>query len=298
MKLHRLLLPPAFFYLFRSVKRKIRKKYQIEDYSLTLSSGHTLPDFQKDHKLYDRFLPCLTKYLSVEQTIIDVGANIGDTAFLIRSSSDAKIVCVEGSEKFFGYLVDNINSLPVKKGNNINCIHALVGTQNNKGSLKHINGTAKVVKDDSHKADSNNSMSLNEIAKTVDNLTLVKVDTDGFDYDVLISGLKSISKEEPILFWENVIENEDQLKSYNKMYQELSLLGYTKIYIFDNFGNILLSNTSFDSQNAINEYIYSNSNYGGTKTFGYTDTLAVTSKHSSLVDKAISDYKKNYIYAK
>jgi len=145
MNFARLLVPPIIFYLFRYIKRQLKRNYQINDYSLKLTKGHSLPEFQKKHRLYDRFLPYLSKHIGSDETIVDVGANIGDTAYQISSQSDSKVICIEGSEKFYNCLVKNINNLPQDKRENISCIEALVGQETTKGGLKHINGTATFV---------------------------------------------------------------------------------------------------------------------------------------------------------
>ena len=52
-------------------------KYQYRDFSIELPAEHLFPSFQEKHKLYDRFLPHLCKYLAPGSTILDVGANCG-----------------------------------------------------------------------------------------------------------------------------------------------------------------------------------------------------------------------------
>lgn len=272
-----------------------RKRYQIGELELSLSPGHLLAEFQKSHRLYDRFLPYLAKHIDAESTIVDVGANIGDTAYLMTNETDARIVCIEGSKEFYAYLTKNIESLPSSNRNRISCINALVSQQSNQGSLQHINGTAKFVESKSSSAVG--SRTLDDIIKDETKVSLIKVDTDGYDHDVLLSGVKSIKQHQPLLFWENVIESDKQLGQYAHLYSKLVELGYTKIYVFDNFGNFLIADNSFDSQGMINNYVYSILKNQDTTTIHYTDTLAVTAKDESWVDSIIESYKKDVILA-
>ena len=61
------------------VKKNIKIEYKYNDFSILLPADHMLPLYQKVHKKYDKFLPHLVKYIKNYSTIIDVGANCGDT---------------------------------------------------------------------------------------------------------------------------------------------------------------------------------------------------------------------------
>lgn len=54
-------------------------EYHYKEYSIKLPANHMLPVYQKYHPKYDRFLPHLVKYIEPSDTVIDVGANVGDT---------------------------------------------------------------------------------------------------------------------------------------------------------------------------------------------------------------------------
>ena len=52
-------------------------EYFIGDSKIILHSGHALPKYQKEHRLYDRFLPILAKHLPKEKIIVDPGIGFG-----------------------------------------------------------------------------------------------------------------------------------------------------------------------------------------------------------------------------
>src|SRR5690606_14590410 len=80
-----------------------------------------------------------SKYKSI--TIIDIGANIGDTVAFIRNFSDAPILCIDGEKKYLEILNKNISFYK-----DIEVCEALVGKENKKEriKLKSKKGTAQV----------------------------------------------------------------------------------------------------------------------------------------------------------
>ncbi len=90
--------------VFKSAgNNEMQRFYNIDGFILDLGEGHTLPVYQNDHPMYDKFVPylgviandCSARYL------LDIGANVGDTtAALIRHTS-ANVVCVEPTKKFY-----------------------------------------------------------------------------------------------------------------------------------------------------------------------------------------------------
>jgi hypothetical protein len=77
--------------------------FLIEGLPLSLPPDHGLPKFQAEHVMYDRFLPELARCLEggANTTIIDVGANVGDTALAMVSHCKPRILCVDGFSEYF-----------------------------------------------------------------------------------------------------------------------------------------------------------------------------------------------------
>lgn len=82
---------------------------------MRVPQGHPLPFYQRKFPLYDRYFYDFFRCLSDEgrpASVIDIGANIGDTAHAILSvSTDAKLVCVEGAPHFLPFLHENTSRL-------------------------------------------------------------------------------------------------------------------------------------------------------------------------------------------
>ena len=190
--------------------------------------------------MYDRFLPILAKYLP-EGLIIDVGANIGGIALSIRESCDNPIICIEPDRKMLKYLYQNV------WGKGMMVFEYFAGT-----------GAGKIEID-------------------FDDMILVKSDTDGSDWDVILS---TNLKDKPIIFFENEITVSNK-KDFERAYD---YLGEYIISIFDNYGNLMLKNVGFSELKDINNYILR-----GSKIY-YTDVVAYTLKDYNRVNKALDNH--------
>lgn len=285
----------GIFKLLNKKKGNLPKdiEYSIGKYNLKIPHNHPLPHYQKSNKLYDRFLPVLVKHLKSDKIIIDVGANVGDTTIAMIQNCKNPIFSIEPSELFNPYLVKNLERLLSSDKKRVKCINKFIGTGDFNGQLFHSGGTASVTK--SSKSDVINYMTLDSIIEDDSDVELIKVDTDGYDFDVLKSSENILIKSEPILFWENQMFEEFQIKGFNDLYNLLQKIGYKYIYIFDNFGNLIMEESDFETLKKINSYVLSMDRNQSTRTFFYTDILASTEKNYSIVKKAILEYKKDLL---
>lgn len=289
------LVPPIFWSMYKKLKNNKKKRYTIGKYIISIPPNFALPTLQKNLKLYDRFLPVLAKNInSTNQLIIDVGANIGDTTIAMMQQCKNSFLCVEPSTIFLPYLEENLSKLSAEDFKRITVVKKLVGTGVLSGELDHtLGGTASIKIENIAKSPTHTP--LDTIIKESDNVILLKVDTDGFDFDVLKSAVNTLQHSEPILFWENEISEDFQYEGFTELYTLLLQKGYKYIYVFDNFGNLITEETNFETLKNINAYIYSATKKGCTRTFYYTDILAATEKNHSIVKQAIDEYKASWI---
>jgi len=226
--------------------------------------------------------------------IIDVGANIGDTTIAMLQTCKNIFLAIEASDLFFGYLNSNVAKLPKKDSSRVAMVKNLIGTGSIKGELNYKEwGTATL--DLKETSSTQTHVSLDSIVEDKKNVVLIKVDTDGYDFDVLMSSESIILEAEPILFWENEISEDFQMQGYEKLYEMLKEKKYKYVFLFDNFGNLMLEEVNYSTLKSINDYVYSMKKHNCTRTIYYTDVLACTEKHISIVRNAIEDYKKNWI---
>ena len=289
-------LPPIVLEIYRNFKPQ-KDRYQIGKYTISIPPKFALPLFQKHIKLYDRFLPVLAKNLPADKIIIDVGANIGDTTIALLQHCTNPIICFEPSNIFFPYLEKNLKNLDPIDSERVTTFKNLVGTGLLSGELEHnAAGTANIKVSENLKLPTHSTLD-SKIADS-SNVVLIKVDTDGFDFDVIQSAEKICAESEPLLFWENLLNDEIQLEGFPKLYTWLEARNYKYVYIFDNFGNLITEEIGYNTLRNLNTYLHSMNANGCTRTFSYVDVLASTEKYQSIARKAIDEYKQSWILSK
>jgi FkbM family methyltransferase len=183
-----------------------------------------------------------------DREIIDVGANIGDTACIIASKCKSKLVLVEGSDFYFPYLNDN-----AKKLSNVTSLHhCLVGDgRSHGGKLVHWGGTAHFVEDtESH------PVQTKTLAELSTNFCMLKVDTDGWDYWILTSNMQTIDKLKPIIVFENQLRTDADFAACAHLYDELFACGYAYFCLFDEQGYHVLSTTCRSHLDQLNRLMH------------------------------------------
>ena len=236
----------------------------------------------------------LAKKISSDKKIIDVGANFGDTAIAMLNNCRNPIICIEASDQVFPYLTKNIEQTKTLEFGKVRAIKHFVGTGFVRGELEHsyAGGTARLRRT---KSSTVKPVELDHLVESTSNIILLKVDTDGLDYDVIKSSRQILLDSNPILYWENQMSDDVQFEGYDQLYVFLTKLGYDHIYVFDNFGNLILEKTDFDTLRNINSYVLSMDKHGCTRTFYYTDVLTSTKKHLPIVEAAIYEYRSEWI---
>lgn len=171
------------------------------DFLLAFPDDHRLPEIQRVDVLYDRGWKHALRSIGSARprsTIIDVGANVGDTAAFIRSHTKNPILCVEGGDDFIPYLRHNVDII----GKDIRVIEDFVAPQADfKASYTSETGTGRLVPDTN--ADFS-SVSLSDVLRAARDLgdggiALFKSDTDGMDA-ILISEALDLCPNTPLFF--------------------------------------------------------------------------------------------------
>lgn len=253
-------------------------------------------EFKHFHKLYDEFIPILSKNMPSGSIIIDIGANVGTTLFGILKYSKNykhKIISIEGSKYFFNYLKLNLESFPsLRKKANIQIFNRIISGRNQK--LKIISDGSTGIVERANKEDKDLVIvnGLNEYLKDINpnKNILIKIDTDGYDYDVIKSGLNECNEKKAILFTELLFENK-VIKNTLKVYDDLFKMDYNYFSIFSSSGKYL---TTVNSPKNIKNFI----DFFNSKAiqFGneceYFDILIYQEKHRKIVLKSIDDLNK------
>lgn len=216
--------------------------YKIGEHSLMLPFSHNLPLYIKYHPHYSSNIGRISRLVKEKYsnlTIIDIGANVGDSIFIIKAETDCPILGIEADGLFFDLCVKNCASFP-----NVYIEKAYVGnkTENVKLKLQEDNGTAHLCKDMHGDILIKTLADILEKNPDFSKSKLIKIDTDGFDCIVLRGSIDFLATEKPIIFFEYdpfflSKQNDDGLSIFGL----LNSIGYKKAMIYDNFGEYMLS---------------------------------------------------------
>ena len=124
------------FFLQKSVK------FQVGKFTIDAPKNYPLIKLIKTQPYRDLFIGISAKYISKKYpdgTIIDIGANIGETACMIASYCSNSLILVEPSNFYYTYLVKNSKTIP----NKIVIVKSIISDGNDIiGELLHWGGTA------------------------------------------------------------------------------------------------------------------------------------------------------------
>ena len=228
------------FFQYIRIILSVNQKIQIGRFVLQLPPYHLFSLYKKIYKKYDKYLVDLSKNFKKSTSIVDIGANVGDTLFeFINKNTRPNFYCIEGDNFFFKYLKSNVIKIKPFIKTNIFLINEIVG-HNLKGKLVGEGGTKVFVK--SKKGIQ--TKSLNQIVKEnkINKIKLIKIDVDGYDFNIINSGLKILKKFKPIIYFEIMIIHTNSLLNYRKTIIKLDKMGYKFWTLLDNYGNIIFKN--------------------------------------------------------
>ncbi len=257
--------------------------YRVGNYTIELPPDHNLPRFQEKFKRYDRPLAEIARRLAKKYThfiSIDIGANVGDSAAILRSETDSPLLCIEGHPSFLPFLKKN---LPLM-GAGIALEEAFVGSDR-EGLLPvfspAVGGTASL-----RHFPSLPTYSLKTIlAKhpSFYSFQFLKIDTDGFDFPILLHSKEEIARELPVIFFEYDIHfNPEGEREGIEVIEFLNSLGYS-FQVYDNFGHpfITLEANVNKKMEELNRYLRSHRLYG--TAIYYYDICAFPAKDNDLL---------------
>ncbi|RAM49584.1 MAG: hypothetical protein C6Y22_21375, partial [Hapalosiphonaceae cyanobacterium JJU2] len=238
-------------YIFWFLVRKILIKFYcdpscvltIHDRSLQLPLSHALPIYLKEYQFYDRLHKRISKYIHYKYgylKCIDVGANIGDSiaAFYDKNFSKDKFLAIEPNPNFKKYLISNW-----QHSNNVTILSFICSSESSTGTyaLVEKNGTASFIHTDKSTIMATKSLD-DIIADNPDfkDFNVLKIDTDGHDFEV-ISGAKKVIKDTfpTILFECDAFSNANYGKVCLDILGYFKNIGYNYFLVYDNFGYLM-----------------------------------------------------------
>jgi len=231
-----------------------------DDYVCRLLSPatHPLARYRKEHPLYDRRLPLLARLVgeaSPDQVIVDVGANIGDTIALCRlAGCHAPMIAVEPSAQYWTFLDANVRAQPELFAN-VRCVNAFIGSPNSQYELVEDRGTAHITR--SRESSAGNLPRVPTYSFEMLNggeVSMIKIDTDGFDAAILKQNLAFLARERPIVWAEADTRDAADAQEWSDALIELTAI-YQWVCVFDNFGFLITRGELSQKTQLINDLI-------------------------------------------
>lgn len=218
--------------------RRVRR--EVQGVSLVMPWSHRLPDYAAAVPRYGQNLVDLAEQLATDDrplTVLDIGANIGDSTVQILHRVDARVLCVEADDAYLGYLAENVghdDRVVVER-----CL--LVAGEPSGESMAPVRsgGTTRFESSDAaQSAPVVGVEALKRRHRDWSDLRLVKSDTDGHDVALVPAVAAVWSDSRPVLFFE-FDPRLTRIAGYepDAVWGELRDLGYDLVGIWDNLGS-------------------------------------------------------------
>ncbi|MBS1599290.1 MAG: FkbM family methyltransferase [Bacteroidetes bacterium] len=226
-----------FFGNRKIVKRNIygSKVLMPKSHSITYNLSH----FPYYNTNLQRITQQYQQFRKERFSIVDVGANIGDTLLMLRQVTEAPVHCFEGDPFYFDLLKKNSAQIKECYIHNILLSDKPVSVKvKNESAL----GTSKFVAD----AEGGTSLDFSSIdhffEKNFSNekIGIIKTDTDGYDLKILKGAENILRRHHPVIFLEydrTLFEknNDDGITFLNYLQD----LDYNGILVYDNYGKLI-----------------------------------------------------------
>jgi FkbM family methyltransferase len=173
---------------------------------------------------------------------IDIGANVGDTACIIKSAADIPLLCIEGDDFTFGFLEQNLRQFQ-----NTTAHKLFLGekTETLAVSLDKGGWNTTIKPDAAGSATKIDVVSLDDFLATQSNVAdykLVKIDTEGFDCSIIRGAKKFLQQVRPVITFEYNRDNMDAIGETGlETLFMLADLGYAQAVFHDANGRFFCS---------------------------------------------------------
>lgn len=208
---------------------------------LQMHLSHCLPGYLQDFPCYDRLPGRLSQFVkrkSNQLTVIDVGANIGDTIAAFYTEASDRFLAIEPDPRFRKLLESNWGSNP-----NVTILSDLCSSESLQGTYKiqEKNGTASLVPSSDGMA--MRSRTLDDIIHEhsfAQNADILKVDTDGHDFKVLAGAKGLVARQRPIVLFECApFRNPNYVQDTIRTLGDFRAAGYSQCVFYNNLGDLI-----------------------------------------------------------
>ena len=256
-------------------------RYRLGNDDIGLPLSHPLPIYRRRYPCYGHNLGSVASILSRkyrEMSCIDIGANVGDSAAIIRASAECAVLCVEAEPQFLDYL--RRNAIAMKS---VTVAPVFIAAPNLRGALSVARGTARIRSDP--EGAPLPSLTMGELTARYPEFSgakLVKIDTDGMDRAIILASLTWLSTNLPTIFFEfdpklaAISESES-----TSLWSSLRAVGYQSAAIFENTGEFLLTADLADERLLLDVH----RRYADQPGSGYADICVFSTENQDLANE-------------
>lgn len=180
------------------------RSYSIGGADVVLPPAHRLPWYQSLFPSYDRYAEPLLRDLtrgSLRPLLIDVGANVGDTALLARAAVEGlRVIAIEGDPNFLAYLRRNVAAY----SECIEVVDRFVTIPDRDLTYAENGSTGGFQAASGNDSPAVPTVDVAELLSTAEQHDLViwKSDTDGLDIPILLANWEILNRECGVIWFE------------------------------------------------------------------------------------------------
>jgi FkbM family methyltransferase len=277
------------------IQRLPRQSAVCQEYRLNFGSYTVVTDSEALAHSYatypetNQVIPRLCRLVGLRfptSGVIDIGANCGDTAALMRSACDLPILCIEGDPHLLAMLRRNTAALP-----RITVVDCYLGE------------STCTLPIEIRKEGWNNTLVLNAASPKFvrlirldeldhpwlaeNQVSFLKCDAEGFDVAIILGARGLLDRDHPILLFEYNRENMAEIGEPGmRIFDYLREMNYGQLAFYDAYGRYLLAADIKDRSLLADLHDYADGVNG--KVY-YYDIVAFPRMHQELADEFIQN---------
>jgi FkbM family methyltransferase len=218
---------------------------QVGDFTVYMPGNNPHISTYKYRPNANNLLGILAAYVAPkypDMSLIDIGANVGDTVAVVKTNIDIPVIGIEGDPVSFQYLERN-----TKQFKNITAIKEFLGEKREtmQVTLEKTGWNTTLIPTEK-KGQEVSLKTLDEVLTeykvSENNIKVLKIDTEGFDTIILRGANDLLSKHKPVLFFEYNRANMDAIHEDGlSTLLSLEKYGYHSVIFFDNYGRYMIT---------------------------------------------------------
>jgi FkbM family methyltransferase len=260
---------------------------RIGEFNVLMPSAHPLPQLSASQPYRDVCVGIAAKYFGSKYpraAILDIGANVGDSAARIATYCKNDLILVEPSPFFSRYLEKNISGFP----NKCTVEKVFISPEDTiHGRLVHWGGTAFFEADVQSP-----ELKAKKLSSFDQAICMVKIDTDGNDFAIINKSIDWFERSQPGILFEHQIRTKSDLDQADATFENLMKIGYRCFAVFDDPGFLILSTGDIDILRDLNRYLYRIwSATNAVKSISNYDVLAVHERDRDSFESIVKYFK-------